>query len=294
MKTLGGYRSVFNRIIILIVAVSCFSLLLNKHEAAHAAGYLTDSVIQAMTGSNSPHGGYANSTNKCKACHAVHQASGSYKLLRATSVTTQCDYCHRVTTGIIGTKKKIDGTKTEGHTIGFIGSAPNDSDPPFTVTGPNGLQCNSCHSPHGANTTLFSGAASSKLLKKDPDPGEARFWTAPATGGYESTWCSDCHSANYGTSGMAKTVGGVTVYGHGAMKSNPLQHRLGFNVSCTECHPAPLFPALPGKECWFCHKSSDYPHSQAGTDSVDMLKNSYGGTNLDDICNDCHVANTLP
>lgn len=259
---------------------------------ALAFGYLTDSVIQQMTGSYSPHGGYANTTNKCKACHAVHLATGNYKLLRADATTSQCDYCHMVGTGIIGTVKKIDATKTAGHTIGYQGYAPDDTDSPFYT---NSLQCTTCHSPHGSNTTRLANLTTSRLLKADPNPSKAEFWTAPASGGYESTWCSDCHSANYGTSGMAKTVGGTNAFGHGAMKNNPDQHRFcGGQVDSSACHPPPWLPKLPGKECWFCHKSSDYPHSQGGTTSMSMLKDSFDGQNLDDICNDCHVTPALP
>jgi hypothetical protein len=37
---------------------------------------------------SNPHGGYDTSTNKCKVCHAVHRAEGTYYLLRANSIKT--------------------------------------------------------------------------------------------------------------------------------------------------------------------------------------------------------------
>jgi hypothetical protein len=41
-----------------------------------------------------PHGDYATTTSKCKTCHAVHRASGAYKLLRSDDPDDACAYCH--------------------------------------------------------------------------------------------------------------------------------------------------------------------------------------------------------
>jgi hypothetical protein len=49
---------------------------------------------QANFATKGPHGGYDTSTNKCKACHAVHRAEGTYYLLRADSQDDACSYCH--------------------------------------------------------------------------------------------------------------------------------------------------------------------------------------------------------
>ncbi len=250
---------------------------------AFAAGYLDDSTIQGMTGIDKPHGGYADTTNKCKACHAVHLAEGSYRLLRADNVTTECDYCHKTGTGIISAISRVDGTTAEGHTMGYSGSALDDSDPAWNTAA---FGCKDCHSPHDSNTVILSDKTTSKLLKADPDPGEAKYWTGS---GYESEWCSDCHSANYGVLTEPKTVGGETRYGHDCYVG--LDGHSG-EYECINCHVG--FGANPGKECSFCHQSSGYPHSQSGATSRDLLKNDFDGTNLDDVCNDCHKTENLP
>jgi hypothetical protein len=51
-------------------------------------------VDQSKFATAGPHGGYDTSTNKCKVCHAVHRAEGTYYLLRANSIDDACNYCH--------------------------------------------------------------------------------------------------------------------------------------------------------------------------------------------------------
>src|SRR3989304_5532943 len=43
----------------------------------------------------SPHGGFTDSTNLCKTCHAVHGGRpDGYRLLRNSSRETECWFCH--------------------------------------------------------------------------------------------------------------------------------------------------------------------------------------------------------
>ncbi|MDI6689784.1 MAG: hypothetical protein QMD66_07875 [Actinomycetota bacterium] len=240
---------------------------------AYASGYLTNSEITATN----PHGSYSNSTNKCKACHAVHLAQGSYRLLRISSKAAECDYCH----GSGGITSKIVTTNAEGHTMGYSGSAPDDAGTAWSTTS---FACIDCHSVHNNNTVTLTGYTSSKLLKNDPDPGEALYWTGT---GDESQWCSDCHSANYGLHTAAKTVGGATRYGHDCDTAGMSTTADGFAVV------NPGDGVNNGPTCKQCHQSSGYPHSQGGT-GRDMLKDTFNGTALDDVCNDCHNTASLP
>ncbi|MHB0976326.1 MAG: hypothetical protein ACYC1U_03925 [Candidatus Aquicultorales bacterium] len=41
-----------------------------------------------------PHDGYDTGSNKCKTCHAVHRAQGSFRLMRVDSPDDACSYCH--------------------------------------------------------------------------------------------------------------------------------------------------------------------------------------------------------
>ncbi|MDI6891795.1 MAG: hypothetical protein QMD08_02195 [Actinomycetota bacterium] len=260
--------------------------LLAMSGAAFAAGYLDDSIIQAMTSPDDPHGGYANTTNRCKACHAVHLATGSYRLLRASTAATECDYCHKSGTGIITTVSRVDGTTTEGHTMGaYVNTtAPDEVDASAFKAGSGGLKCADCHSVHDNNTVILSGKSSSKLLKNNPDGYGSAFTTTSD----ESQWCADCHDANYGLHTQSKTVGGATVYGHDCDTAGMSTTADGFAVvSAADA-------SNKGPTCKQCHQSSGYPHSQGGATSRDMLKDAFNGTALDDVCNDCHNTVSLP
>lgn len=41
-----------------------------------------------------PHDGYDTTSNKCKTCHAVHRATGTYRLMRVDNPEDGCNYCH--------------------------------------------------------------------------------------------------------------------------------------------------------------------------------------------------------
>ncbi len=78
-----------------------------------------------------PHGGYSTGSNKCKTCHAVHRASGGFKLMRVDDPNDACSYCH-VGTHLHSNKAAYfagDATvyPTNGHTIGSGKSIPDSS-----------------------------------------------------------------------------------------------------------------------------------------------------------------------
>ena len=77
-----------------------------------------------------PHGGYDTTTNKCKTCHAVHRATGTFALMRVDTPDQACEYCH------IGDHRHsvVDaywqaGTiyPSNGHTIGAGPDIPDSS-----------------------------------------------------------------------------------------------------------------------------------------------------------------------
>jgi hypothetical protein len=248
---------------------------------ALASGYLDDATIQGMTDPTDPHGGYTNSTNRCKACHAVHLAEGSYRLLRTDSSSTECDYCHGNPSGIISTATKVKGNTTEGHTMGYSGDAPDDTD---TAWNTSGLKCADCHSVHDNNTVQLADLSSTNMLKENPD-GEGSAFTSSS---YETEWCADCHGANRGLYSSGKTVGGETRYSHDSS-----------DAGWIDTSPADGWPdespdaTNNGPTCKQCHQASAFPHDAAGS-SEDLLKDSYGGSSLDDVCNDCHNTASLP
>ncbi|MCX7832128.1 MAG: hypothetical protein N2440_04435 [Actinobacteria bacterium] len=107
-----------------------------------------------------PHGGYTTTTHKCRECHAVHRASGKFKLLRADSRVEACDWCHGQGAGSgYNIQMDNDDSLTQeynvGHTLGFGNKdgdykAPDDTYPAYTPKYyMGGFSCIDCHSPHG-------------------------------------------------------------------------------------------------------------------------------------------------
>ncbi len=164
--------------------------------------------LDPVTGS-SPHGGYSNSTNKCKVCHAVHgAASASEKLMRTTNIyyidpadwtnqdpwedniSTPCVFCH---VGGLFTITQVYGANpelywTESTQLDYIG---NHASSHAMGMGTREYQgCPSCHSVHGANTwdpdTSDTNPAT-HILSNDPGPS----LPVPVTDMDE--FCRDCH-----------------------------------------------------------------------------------------------------
>ena len=109
---------------------------------------------------SSPHGNYSTGTHKCRECHAVHRASGKFKLTRADSRTEACEWCHGCGAGSgFNIQMDNDDALTQeynvGHTLGFGVNggkykAPDDTYPAYTPKYyMGGFSCIDCHSPHG-------------------------------------------------------------------------------------------------------------------------------------------------
>lgn len=157
-------------------------------------------------GRSGPHGGYLSTTNKCGACHTVHQASSTL-LLPAATVKATCEMCHDGTggTGVYGAVNAAGQTVRSGHAADTTNVVPGgdpatggDSVGVFTGVGGT-LTCSDCHSPHGTDVVEpFTGdrarsaddltVTSSRLLKQQPTSA-----VAPVAE-YGSDWCASCHA----------------------------------------------------------------------------------------------------
>ncbi|HSV92359.1 MAG TPA: hypothetical protein VLH81_04755, partial [Desulfobacterales bacterium] len=86
---------------------------------------------QTQFAGKGPHGGYDTSTNKCKACHAVHRAEGTYYLLRADTQDDACNYCHigpsAKSADIVYTGNPAGIDTPNGHTIGASSRIPGST-----------------------------------------------------------------------------------------------------------------------------------------------------------------------
>ncbi|MCL4499949.1 MAG: hypothetical protein M1335_06900 [Chloroflexi bacterium] len=273
-----------------------------------ASGYI------APTPGSSPHGGYSSTTNECKVCHAVHQATGSFRLLRDNSATTECDFCHGVS-GVANSKPVHLDQNGHGLQLGQTGIiyAPDDIADTTTASAAR-FQidaslwgCASCHSVHNASTIQLvdvGGGTSTKLLKKLPNPNKtvAANYTSydPSSATQKlANWCSACHNANIGLHTTAKSFNSTTnVYGHDASADG------GANAGAVYGTPSSWSVNAAdavnnGPSCKQCHvgdgdtsTAMNFPHS--GGSTPNLLKIGSSATTLDGVCVSCHETANLP
>lgn len=263
--------------------------------------------LQYLSSTDTPHGGYTTSTNKCKECHAVHLATGSYYLTRADARRQVCDFCH----GIGGATTKIVVLNEEGHGLSVTQessetvTAPDDTDPPYQVA-TSDWGCPECHSVHNNYTVKLAGYTTNKLLRADPNQGKTYLYYTPVDGETTQTlsqWCSTCHNANMGLHTDPKRVhiGSIetTAYGHdvsgdgyttlfdGYADVNP-DDGLNKGPTCKQCHPA---TGIGGS---FPHSSENTPAVEGGAKAPDMLMSGAKSSELDKVCGSCHLTSSLP
>ncbi len=155
----------------LFILIFALALTLVMASVAFAGGYLDP------TAAENPHGSYSDTTDKCKTCHAVHNASSSGETLLRSTRSNACVYCH-ITGGF--SIKTPYGTTSTNYTDENDWNHDNDHNGYTSATLYAG--CVSCHSVHGADT--ISG---SKILKEDPGK-------ALGTVSSEIDFCRDCHN----------------------------------------------------------------------------------------------------
>ncbi|MCL5290973.1 MAG: hypothetical protein M1548_00355, partial [Actinobacteria bacterium] len=217
-----------------------------------------------------PHGNYSSATNKCKTCHAVHRATGTYKLLASgTDVNSACDYCH-VGAGA-HTNKLVYGyagvaptAVNNGHTIsGSAVTIPDNNTNATTI-----LVCNKCHSVHGAKTIGF-GDGKRMILRNNPldDTSTPVPDTSTAFSGASLTvvaFCEKCHDSNSGS------------------QSHPF---VSTPDSQTAWSGSPL--------CSSCHNAQGEPHAAVQNGYKMLMGRDTGAniasSNLDDACRRCHL-----
>jgi len=179
-----------------------------------------------------PHGLYTTTTDRCDACHDLHDAAGP-ELLPAATIVASCNTCHDGTGGHgvygavfaqTGVDPAVSGGMHRIDTTNVVpgGDAENGGSATMTFRGPGtNLTCGDCHSPHDSNTVtafaperwratysaptgltptlLGEPTKTSRLLKKRPGVATV---DVPV---YGADWCAACH--------QGRTSGG-TVHNH--------------------------------------------------------------------------------
>jgi hypothetical protein len=156
-----------------------------------------------------PHASYLTTTNKCKLCHAVHNApASSVKLLRGATVSGMCQMCHDGTGGF-GPYDSIPDADVRGeHSIDVVGTTIPGGSGPFDGL----LSCGDCHSVHGANTVnpfirdstrAYVAGDSGVLIESDcllrNDVNTATLGAFPD---YGARWCASCHDQRHSASSV--------------------------------------------------------------------------------------------
>lgn len=294
------------------------------YVATHApdgnGGPTNDAVWNPTTG-GSPHGFFSATSNKCRVCHAVHEAnSDSWRLLKATDKVSECDVCHG-TTGL--TLKRPYGTKTYTirgeHTL--TSGAIDIPDSTVTTSLANGLGCNNCHSVHGAKTLATLNATTTNwntmILRYDPnsDTNILAKGSAGVVGDGTSTpneiktgFCADCHNKNpnWNAADTTPRANGTShVQGpaaDGSLEVNSVTTTVAYvtaDTGCRSCHSASDVGNL-----WGIGDTSTslnaFPH-QTGSDKLlaDSIQNGGVATAvndanrvipaMDEVCGTCHT-----
>lgn len=184
-----------------------------------------------------PHGGFSSSTDSCKACHKVHEASSINKLLPATTELGVCNACHDFsfsgtggrgvygairarssTTNVAQSRHSIvgynntattfvDNTKSYAATA-VIPGAPAGTLLPTNSVGDRRLTCSHCHSPHGATTMApWLGERDRSATSAVGPYVSNRILKENLRGTpkgsylvYDSNWCAACHLNRHDTS----------------------------------------------------------------------------------------------
>jgi predicted CXXCH cytochrome family protein len=179
-----------------------------------------------------PHGGYTATTDACAGCHRAHTAVGP-NLLLSTSTRELCYTCHGAS-GTGADTNVIDGLYTDRHAggAGTIGNALNGGkfDPSSTTSshdvastvtaawgnsderGDNtavslleGLDCASCHDPHGTlgYRLLVAGPTTAG---QDYDSGSKDYTSEGWADIAINDFCATCHGAYHVTQADAGSV----------------------------------------------------------------------------------------
>jgi len=246
--------------------------------------FLTLVGVTMVLAAAGPHGNYSATTDKCLACHDVHEAGTTNKLLFASTVMGTCNYCHDGSWAR-GVYQQIASPGADHYNFDTTQSVPGTS----TASNYTGyFTCASCHTPHDSNavnpffgdtnaitqtypltislpdgrivtmpaTTYYGDeTTTSKLLKQDPNSGGLSY------ANYGGGWCSDCHANRHnGTSVNNHPVDTATYYYDSVAFWNPTSSthettRLGgsnygyiMRVTQTADEPDPI--------CQQCHEDS--------------------------------------
>lgn len=287
-----------------LVAVLCLAFAGTAFAGWGDSTYITSSqIVNGTTGSSNPHGPYDDTSRKCAACHAVHNATpGGAQLLKGVGSggDDACMICHIDSTGY---SNVYNGDRAKYTTAS---QAAHDS--------ASGVSCKSCHTIHGVgaagmavgeNTNLkavsFSGTASRPVGTF----GALSVSTLTGTNHTLSEWCSGCHpylakGFNQVSHVMTDTVaayGNTSAGAPGAEPGSVEDTRVAWAVStdCDSCHQSNTASGTNprGTTAFFPHYTEGARFLLSGDNSSASFPTPANQTSYDGACLVCHTNGTL-
>lgn len=251
--------------------------------------------------SQGPHSGFSNTlTDKCGACHNVHEAASSSKLLLASTITGVCNSCHDLSFTGAGGRGVYGAIRARGETVSARHDivAYNETEAGYTPTSaipggdnlvldaagsPTALLCTSCHTPHANTATQnfrgdryrnplggpFVAPLTNHLLQDDLQA------TAKGTySEYGTLWCGACHTRRHSANPALNNhpTGNSAAWGY-----EDVTHTAGTGMGSTNAGYT-MFPVAAGADgrvsnrqapiCQQCHE--DYRDVEAAFTITDF------------------------
>lgn len=253
------------------------------------------SNVGSNIATQSPHGEYDTSSQKCKVCHAVHNARPGNELLLKSAVIDSCAYCH-----IDG--KVSDYVVYDGDRRNYTG---NDFQNAHNANyGESGAKCQDCHSVHAASTLMtnneyltdkiLSGAKDNPFFDRKYDllAGAPQALATDNQHTAISKWCTKCHRSanynyyltNYADGSQTHIMKEPSLYSRGGMSTEPTMVAYAGSSQCSSCHTSQY---NDGTHSW-PHYTDGARFLTSGDNNAGSYPTPVNQTRYDGVCLRCH------